>query len=159
MLKNFSQPFEAGLSTAYMLIEDRASGKFVAFNSAEDTEEFGEDQSYRPLLLRLSPDKNYITQLAEQLYHNGFVLNTLREMAKETIVQFSFKDETPGSTSDALCLYATVDIITNYRHGDDIKFLTLADLSRKLREGILAHPVLDAGLALLAVEQESKIQA
>jgi hypothetical protein len=157
MKKDFTQPFNRGNTTTYLLIEDVVSQHFVVFATPAETEEYGHD-AYRTLHIELDErrDVSVTGQLADFLMTEGFALNSFRELARETEVAFSFLDDTPGNERDAIALYVRADITEKNTLFDkkEAQLLPLGEYADYLQEALFSSRMINVGIAKLLAERE-----
>lgn len=152
MKKSFTQKFKASPVVHYeLLVQHDVHKTFLLFRSTEQHEE----EFHRTLNFDAESGRQFSLSLAAYLYDEGLVLNRYRELARQTVVSFSFTDRTPGSEVTEACLLVSVDVQENAKLGDkDEKavFVTLDEVLPAIAASPYLPPTVVLGVAQLKAE-------
>ena len=152
MKKNFTQPFVASPQTiAYLLVEVE-NDTFLQFTTQD-----GLGASYATTLsVELDNSKDASLQLAEFLHINGLELVKHRELLRETHVDFSYVDNTPGESQDTICLHITAERTSREIHAPAealVCFLPLELFLKNLRTTGMPTGILEICAGKLLLER------
>lgn len=151
MKRDFSQKFDNEGVIYELLIQHSITKKFLLFQS---TEEYEEDW-HRTLTFETHDTQKLTQILAKYLYDNQLLLNSYRELARQTDVAFSFVDKTPGSEVTNVCLLVVVDIPENAKLGGDNEravSVNLDELTAKFSTSPEISPLSYLGVAHMKAE-------
>lgn len=156
MKKDFSQPLKKSGTTAYLLMQDAVSDRFVMFASKDDIQEYGSADANRTLSVTLDETQDMSQQLIKFLYSNGFALTTFREVVRQTNVVFSFVDDTPGDQHNEVAIHVQVDIVNKklFEQGE-ANLLSLNDYADDLMGTLFGNRIITLGIAKLLWERGS----
>lgn len=154
MKKDFSQPFTKNHSLIFLIIQESVSGQFVLFTSQDSIDEYGKDDAYETLKLTLENEDSLALHVTKYLIQQGFALNTLRELVRETRVGFSFDGDTSGQEGDVIALHVQVDMTNqNSFVSREAVYLALDEYIRRIRGALFGDRVIDLATAKLLSEQ------
>lgn len=107
------------------------------------------------LIFETHDDQNLTQVLAKYLHDNQLLLNSYRELARQTDVAFSFVNETPGTELTSVSLLVVVDIPDNAqldRENSQAIFVNLDGLLSKFSTSPAMGPLSHLGVAQLKAE-------
>jgi len=153
MKKDFSQPFKKlEYATFYFLVEtDR--NVFLQYTYTDELDAF-----YATTLgAKFIEAEDFALQLTEVLYENGLALLSYRELLRETRVNFSYLDSTPGTTEDVVVLHVTVERTDQPIPSPTetaVNLISLEEFVANLIATGMPTGILEAGVGYLLVERE-----
>lgn len=150
MRVDFTQSFTSKASSIYLIIEDVQTEQILYFSSPEDTNEYGQGEAAQTISIDLTHGESIAELLSKELYHRGLILNSFREICRETKVFFSFVDNTPGTKQDLICLHVKVDIT---KKADDYELAPLEELLEVFQNSLFVHPIFILGVKKLQAER------
>ena len=152
MKRNFTQPFLRGkIVQVFILAEDVETGNFLICRSFDEDEEndgyYSEEYTYIPKI-GFGRNDDLAQLIAKSLFSYGFVLQSFREIARVTDVNFSFVDDTPGEQTDSVCIHAIAEQTLTPQVKDGIRLVTLPELA-SMSDIQFASPVIGFGIKAL----------
>ncbi|HEX8762751.1 MAG TPA: hypothetical protein VF733_03235 [Candidatus Saccharimonadales bacterium] len=152
MKKNFSQPFEKGVTTYELILQHAVTNKFLLFESTIPYYEEGWHRSFR---VEVAKDEQVAQSVGRYLYQKGLILNSYRELTRYYEVEFSFADNSPGSQKTRACLLVVIDMPDTTKLDTSDEKAVFVDVD-ELRERFLTSPEVGQaawlGLVQLLVE-------
>lgn len=135
MKKDFSQPFTIEPLSVQLLVQDTSSKKFLLLRPTDDVYEY----DWHSLLhCVVQPGEQLSRAVTRFLFEHDLIVYSLREMARQTNIAYSFADDTPGSETTMLCLLAHVDVLPGFSLDTDKQeavFVPLDELLQALSNG------------------------
>jgi len=148
MKKDFSQPLNINETTHYeLLVQDSATKEFLLFRSNNPAEDW-----YYNLTIDIKNGEQLSLALTKQLYEAGLVLNHYHELARQTMVNFSFVDATPGTEKSEICLLAVVNSRADASL-ERTKFVSIEKILPLLLQNPSYSPTVEIGVAKLLAEK------
>jgi len=153
MIRNLSQPFlRSKYDRVYLLIE-LGDGTFLEFWYDD-----GHGADYcTTYSVELHNSADPAVELVAFLQGKGFAVNSFRELARQTEIQYSFVDETPGRQQDVVCLHVLADRTTtpiDAGRQDEARFVSLDNVLSDLGKSVWRPSVLVTGIASLLAERD-----
>jgi hypothetical protein len=152
MRKDFTQPFiKASHTTAHLLIETE-DGDFLQLTERDELDAF----YARTLSIELDDAKDRTLQMVELLHRSGFELLKYRELFRESFVDYSYLDDTPGTVSTVACIHVTAernDLPFPARPNESVHFLPLDQFLSNLRATGMPRGMVETGAAFLLSER------
>lgn len=149
---NFTQQFNTIKTTALLLIEVE-SDSFVQITSRDNLGAFYANS----LSVELTDPKDISLQLAHFLHTNNLALKSYRQLIKETTVEFGYVDDTPGTSSDVICLHVVADMTNQPVPApieNVVEFVTLENFLVNLRRAGMPVGLLESAASQLIIERE-----
>lgn len=148
MRKDSSQPLKVLPEHVSVIVQDEATGKYALLRSRQEWEEDICD------VFELEPNRGrpVAGQIIAYLDGHGFSVTTLRELARQTEVIYSFANNAPAGTSDSVCMLAVVK-----RTGRDkkiieeqkVEWVSIGKLAADLQISPYVPPTVGLGLEQL----------
>lgn len=126
MKKDFTQPFEQSDRIQVSLFVEIISEPVSQFALAKNDDELPNSE-YLPLSIAINANEELVMQITEFLYRNGLVLSSLRPLINDTLVEFTFVDNTPGRVETMVCYYARADIA---EQKDDLVYVSSEEFGK-----------------------------
>jgi hypothetical protein len=150
-----SQPFKQDPTRYYLLIEDTAKNSAFWLRHSEDQDEENDgyyaEQIDMPVYFEVVEKDQVTVKLTEELIKLGFAVASYRELARETILLYSYIDETPGTQQDDVCLHVRADLANELRPG--LINVPLSALMEKTSEFLVNDRVVRLGINRLLSER------
>ena len=130
MKKDFSQPFEVSdliHVSLFVEVNDKSDSRFILIKSDDKLPV----TEFLPLTTTIKINEEPVMQITRFLYENGLLLNNLRELVKDTSVEFTFVDDTPGRAETMVCYHARVEIAEK---NDNLAYVSAAEFNKSIRE-------------------------
>lgn len=129
------------------------AGRFLLLCSVDNDEEnngYSEEFYYVPCI-ELDESSDVALQLVRWLHSYGLALRSYRELVRQTIVHYSFVDDTSGTKEDIVCIHALVERATEFRSRRSVaQFASFEEIQEHLGSIPLA---VQRGMASLLAER------
>jgi hypothetical protein len=125
MKKDLSQPFEIEALNVFLFIENRKNHTFALLHSGDDNEYYTVGDVYQLPRIDVLIDSDMANDLIRVAREYGLSLTSFREIARETILQYSFIDDTPGMKHDTVCMLLEGEPIDAAQPHDGVVFMDI----------------------------------
>jgi len=151
MKNNFTQPFIKSSHVSVYILAEVDDNQFIQFI---EEDELGAKYA-NALSTELDLKQDIALQLAKYLHENGLELTKFRELVRETSLDFSLLDETPGNKTDEICFHVHADHTdrpTSYENKQTV-FVSLDEMLHNFQESVGYSSVIELGIAQLILER------
>lgn len=153
MNTSFTQPFDTLKTTTAPLLIEVDADSFIQITSSDQLGAFYATS----LSLELDVTKDTSLQLAQFLHAHSLELKSYRQLLKETAVEFSYIDDTPGINKQTICFHVVAEATSQpvvVPAEAAVEFVTLEGFLSNLRRTGIPVGLLETASAQLLAERQ-----